>query len=160
MKLKETHKTVRAVSSPANSHRANLGEHAVKAFIRKMTIDGCGFDEEDILTDLLTNLMHTAHQKARIEGWNFEDSLRKAESHFIAEIEEEREEQAPLSSKGTAFQFSDADIAKCANCDWEGKANKLLPIRNLSQRIEPSEIVPAGECPDCTSLAYLWAVCR
>lgn len=43
----------------------------------------------------------------------------------------------------------------CANCDWKGIASQTESIDHAQERMEPGEIVPAGECPVCGALAYL-----
>jgi hypothetical protein len=48
----------------------------------------------------------------------------------------------------------DADL-ECRRCGWHGKAHALRPIRDLVDRIDPGEVVPAGECPACGALAHL-----
>lgn len=44
---------------------------------------------------------------------------------------------------------------ECANCDWKGAEEDLNPIKDLGQRVEPGEIMPAGECPECGCLAHV-----
>ena len=43
---------------------------------------------------------------------------------------------------------------QCDNCEWEGQAEALRPIRSLESRLDPGGIVPSGECPYCGALAY------
>lgn len=44
----------------------------------------------------------------------------------------------------------------CSNCDWEAEAGEGgLPVRNLFERVEPGDIMPFCECPECGALAYL-----
>ena len=49
----------------------------------------------------------------------------------------------------------------CDNCSWtgvlpeNGQDLQLCQINDLDQRIEPGAEVPACECPECGSLAYL-----
>jgi predicted RNA-binding Zn-ribbon protein involved in translation (DUF1610 family) len=48
----------------------------------------------------------------------------------------------------------------CDNCDWEGDLDGddytvLGHVEDLEVRINPGEIVPAGECPDCGALLQL-----
>lgn len=46
---------------------------------------------------------------------------------------------------------------RCDNCDWRGPAADLDVIEDAQERLDPGCEVPAGECPDCGALAYLWA---
>ena len=46
---------------------------------------------------------------------------------------------------------------RCDNCDWRGKAADLDVIEDAEERLDPGSEVPAGACPDCGFLAYLWA---
>lgn len=47
---------------------------------------------------------------------------------------------------------------QCGNCPWEGNeddlAKPLFEIHHLAERLDPGSTVPAGECPECGSLAY------
>lgn len=45
--------------------------------------------------------------------------------------------------------------ARCQNCDWTGPFDDTLSIVDVEHRVTPGEIVPAGECPKCGSLAHL-----
>lgn len=46
---------------------------------------------------------------------------------------------------------------RCMSCDWTGPESAIETpyfwINDLSQRIFPNELVPAGECPECGCLA-------
>src|SRR5215475_4876883 len=43
--------------------------------------------------------------------------------------------------------------SKCNNCEWEGiPETGLSEVPDLLERIEPGEIVPSGECPECGAL--------
>ena len=46
----------------------------------------------------------------------------------------------------------------CPNCDWEGttaEMKRVYPdIPDLSQRMDPGEECPAGECPKCGALCH------
>ena len=48
---------------------------------------------------------------------------------------------------------------QCENCetvfDEDDILYKLEEITNLALRIEPGDVVPYGECPECDSLVYL-----
>lgn len=46
---------------------------------------------------------------------------------------------------------------RCDNCDWRGPASDLDVIEDAQERLDPGCEVPAGECPECGMLAYLWA---
>lgn len=43
---------------------------------------------------------------------------------------------------------------ECGNCDWTGRQDALGDIEDLSQRVDPGEPMPTGECPDCGALAH------
>jgi hypothetical protein len=47
---------------------------------------------------------------------------------------------------------------RCRNCDWTGTEDqlgrRLGEIHHLIEKIEPGEIVPYGECPECTCLCF------
>lgn len=44
---------------------------------------------------------------------------------------------------------------ECANCEWSGMVGQTHVIKDLASRLEPGNIVPAGECPECGALCYL-----
>ena len=44
------------------------------------------------------------------------------------------------------------DYVACPNCDWKGATSKLDDAQDLLQRLEPGDIVPDGQCPDCGAL--------
>lgn len=44
---------------------------------------------------------------------------------------------------------------RCDNCGWVGMGEHLGPVHDIHERVEPGEICPAGECPECGALAYL-----
>lgn len=46
-------------------------------------------------------------------------------------------------------------LVTCEYCDWSGRYPALDMISDLEERVTPGEIVPAGECPECGSLAHL-----
>lgn len=63
------------------------------------------------------------------------------------------------AAKGDAGHGAEADLpCECQNCLWSGAdADIETPhfwIDDLCQRVFPNEIVPAGECPECGSLAH------
>lgn len=43
----------------------------------------------------------------------------------------------------------------CADCDWTGAEEECNPLQNISERVGPGEIMPAGECPECGAVAHL-----
>lgn len=42
----------------------------------------------------------------------------------------------------------------CQNCDWIGVDGDLEEIQHYSQRVEPGEAEPSGECPECGALCH------
>jgi hypothetical protein len=50
------------------------------------------------------------------------------------------------------------ELCICQSCDWHGSINELeaqlWEVVDLCERIEPGEIVPAGECPKCGDQAH------
>lgn len=45
--------------------------------------------------------------------------------------------------------------ATCQSCDWHGPADDCPPLRRLTERVPPGDIMPAGECPECGASAML-----
>ena len=44
----------------------------------------------------------------------------------------------------------------CQNCNFVTQdRDQLAPIRDIHQRVEPGERMPAGECPECGALVHL-----
>ena len=46
---------------------------------------------------------------------------------------------------------------ECGNCEWKGTDDTIKPwyyCHDLSERMMPGEIVPAGECPECEAFVY------
>lgn len=43
--------------------------------------------------------------------------------------------------------------AKCQSCDWTGPADLCAPLKNAHERVEPGDVMPAGECPVCNASA-------
>ena len=41
---------------------------------------------------------------------------------------------------------------ECGNCDWFG--DKVEPIEDLNLRLEPGDVVPEDECPECGSFCH------
>lgn len=50
---------------------------------------------------------------------------------------------------------SAGDYAKCDNCGQCWRDDALDEIDRLVERVSPGEPMPAGQCPDCTSLCHL-----
>ena len=70
---------------PTNEERAERGREILEIYSRQF---GDPYDFTANLTDLLTDLMHTALSQPEL-GLEFQTSLRMAHGHFEAEIEEE-----------------------------------------------------------------------
>lgn len=46
-----------------------------------------------------------------------------------------------------------ARIYKCEDCGAEVESGRLIwPITDVSEKVLPGEIMPAGECPECGAL--------
>ena len=45
--------------------------------------------------------------------------------------------------------------AKCQNCDWTGPADLCGPLKNAHERVQPGDVMPAGECPLCNASAMI-----
>lgn len=58
-------------------------------------------------------------------------------------------------TKWVPVRNSDDPICECQNCDWRGLRSHLnRDIPDYSERVEPGEPEPAGECPHCKALAH------
>jgi hypothetical protein len=44
------------------------------------------------------------------------------------------------------------DVAECQNCAGRFPESQLDVIKKYSERVEPGEPAPAGECPECGAL--------
>tara|TARA_R110000868_G_scaffold307677_1_gene569332 strand:- start:325 stop:690 length:366 start_codon:yes stop_codon:yes gene_type:complete len=44
--------------------------------------------------------------------------------------------------------------AYCQNCDWQGHADDLDPIKDFWERTEEGDTVWAGDCPDCGAMCF------
>ena len=44
---------------------------------------------------------------------------------------------------------------RCQNCDWTGTEDQTNELRDFWSRIEPGDVMPAGDCPACGSAAML-----
>ena len=49
----------------------------------------------------------------------------------------------------------DTSKVLCDNCGWEGVGSELDMVTDIEERIDPGGVVPAGQCPECSALAYL-----
>ena len=45
--------------------------------------------------------------------------------------------------------------AQCQSCDWTGPADLCGPLKNAHERVQPGDVMPAGECPECRASAML-----
>ena len=45
--------------------------------------------------------------------------------------------------------------ATCQYCGWNGPADRCGPLKNAWERVEPGDVMPAGECPKCNASALL-----
>ena len=43
-------------------------------------------------------------------------------------------------------------LTECQDCETRTPESKLNPVKDLHQRVEPGEPMPAGECPECGAL--------
>ena len=37
--------------------------------------------------------------------------------------------------------------ATCQDCGWQGPVEQTKELRNVWDRVQPGEVMPAGECP-------------
>ena len=45
--------------------------------------------------------------------------------------------------------------ATCQYCGWNGPADRCGPLKNAWERVQPGDVMPAGECPECSASAML-----
>lgn len=45
---------------------------------------------------------------------------------------------------------------RCENCMTVMRSAVLCPISDAEQRLTPGEETPAGQCPDCSGLVYVF----
>ena len=45
--------------------------------------------------------------------------------------------------------------ATCQSCGWNGPAHQCGPLNNAWERVQPGDVMPAGECPVCSASAML-----
>ena len=50
---------------------------------------------------------------------------------------------------------TEARPVRCQNCDWTGTEDQTHELRDIWSRVEPGDVMPAGECPECDSAAML-----
>ena len=43
----------------------------------------------------------------------------------------------------------------CQNCEWAGGENECDEMRDVWSRVEPGDVMPAGDCPKCGAAAML-----
>lgn len=48
-----------------------------------------------------------------------------------------------------------SDPCHCQNCSWTGDSYETQDIQDFFERVEPGEIMPCGECPECGALCQL-----
>jgi len=53
------------------------------------------------------------------------------------------------------IECMDGLSVKCDDCGWIGVSEETDAISDIEQRLDAGGIVPAGQCPQCGSLAYL-----
>lgn len=46
-------------------------------------------------------------------------------------------------------------LAKCQSCNWTGPADFCGPLKNSRERVQPGDVMPAGECPVCNASAMI-----
>lgn len=60
-----------------------------------------------------------------------------------------------MTEKYSSPDIDDNHPVQCGNCEWRGTGKQLKPVENLFMRVDPGEPMPAGECPECGSLAHI-----
>ena len=53
------------------------------------------------------------------------------------------------------FEVEAERHARCDSCGLECPQHRLAKPKDLALRLDPNDVVPAGECPECGALAYL-----
>ena len=48
----------------------------------------------------------------------------------------------------------ESPLCECANCGLRTKADDLDPTHDIWSRIQPGEILPHGDCPECGAFCY------
>lgn len=59
-----------------------------------------------------------------------------------------------FNKAGLFYKGESVSYVACDNCDWEGDDDDLAQIDDIFERVEPGEIMPAGQCPNCGSLCH------
>ena len=49
----------------------------------------------------------------------------------------------------------DPPDVKCQDCEWTGGRDEVESYRDFWDRVEPGDVVPAGDCPKCGAFAML-----
>jgi hypothetical protein len=72
-------------------------------------------------------------------------------------VEYARAKSASIAAKDRELtaQKEASPRVNCDNCPWIGSERDCGEIQNLSGRVAPGEIMPAGECPECGALCHL-----
>lgn len=46
-------------------------------------------------------------------------------------------------------------LYRCNNCDFQTDEHEAFPdVENLRQRLEPGDIMPSGQCPECGAFVH------
>lgn len=45
-------------------------------------------------------------------------------------------------------------LAECQNCDWRGDPAECRQLRDVFDRVDPGEVMPVGECPECNCACH------
>jgi hypothetical protein len=104
--------------------------------------------ETSELITTLTRFTERDRPKRPVRGGTLIDHLnreyQRAKAVSIAAKDRELKAQAEESPR-----------VSCDNCQWTGRERDCSEIVNLTQRVAPGEVMPAGECPDCGALCHL-----
>lgn len=129
--------------------------------------------DKDILPDILADLMHFCDEVHPPIG--FDDALRVASMHHDSEVlqgdvmtcEEIKAVpgRAPSSALGPCGPEANASAVlyqanvqakkvtcQCQNCSMKFADEDVLTDLDFSRRVEPGDIWPVGECPECGAL--------
>ena len=55
----------------------------------------------------------------------------------------------------TLIECDPAAKVACSDCAWTGTGAELEMVKDIGHRVAAGETMPAGECPECGSLAHL-----
>ena len=50
---------------------------------------------------------------------------------------------------------SEGGPVRCQNCGWTGTEDQTNELRRSWERVQPGDVMPAGECPECGASAML-----